>query len=268
MRACHVSHRRGTPDRHQDVRRICLLSATCLIISLGLIPWSHVYAEASHEAGPPSSLSGPPVIRLAGGLLTLSVRNVPLQEILDTIGRAGGIDISISGADGQIRVSHSFVGRPLAEGLAELLNGRNYLLLYKGRGAEKRLTKVILGTGSPSPGTSRTPASPLATADSPSEFREIASPEPPRPPRPDFEEPRPQTSSDPAESPGALNRSPSGPPPGLAAQPAGPAPVQPSSPFPYLNAVQQEHQARQSRERDQGALPPSASSPPASLENP
>jgi hypothetical protein len=261
MSSCHAPHQRGKPDRHQGVCRICLLSATCLIISLGLTPKSHVYAEASQEAGSP-------VIHLDGGLLTLSVRNVPLQEILDMIGRAGGIDISISGADGQIRVSHSFVGRPLAEGLAELLNGRNYLLLYKGRGAEKRLTKVILGAGSPSPSTSQTPASPPAAADSPSEFREIAAPEPPRPPRPDLEEQHPPSHSDPAGSPGSLNSSPSGPPPGVATQPSGPVPFQPSSPFPYLNAIQQQNQAKQSRERVQGSLPPSASSPPAPLENP
>lgn len=246
-------------------------AAICVIFMAGSV-WPatmHVtHAQSSHESPSPFQSGKPPLVSIDGGLLTISAHDASLQDILTEIGRAGGIEIEVHGMEGQNRVSQAFVARPLSDGLNELLNGRNYLLLYRGHGRDKRLTKVILGSGSVSSAVRPSQSSSPATTAYPPESRDIAVPEPPRSPRPDFEEQRPPTPVDPTAIPGPPSGNQPGPPPGVTTQPSGPIPFQPSSPFPYLNAIQQQNQAKQSRERVQGSLQPGASSPPATLENP
>jgi hypothetical protein len=169
-------------------------------------------------------------------------QNASLSEILTAIEQASGVEVEVQGEAGQARVSQSMTARPLADGLNELLNGRNYLLLYKGRGKDKRVSKVILSSvASPSTLTSASAAesSPLPSAEIPS------------PSKPDSDElrqgPIPDVTGPAGNAPGSPP-----PPAGVATQPEGAPPLKPSSPFPYLNAIQRQNEARQGTQRSAG----------------
>jgi hypothetical protein len=257
MAGHRLTPRRGTRAGLPGWRRTWLLLG--LLISgmwLASVPAAH--AQALHESASPSHADRSAIVRFEKGLLSVSAHNTSLLEILTEVGRASGVEIEVHGIEGQNRVSQSFIARPLAEGLNELLNGRNYLLLYAGRGKDKRLTKVILSSGPSSPAPDASPPPPSASYSP--ETRDTSSPEQPRAPRPDVEQPRPPVPSDQTGTPGSPPNATPGPSPGVAVQPSGTAPLQPRSPFPYLNAIQQQNQARQAREK--------AVAPVVPLENP
>ena len=193
-----------------------------------------------------------PLVQFENGILSVSAQNANLQDILTAIGRASGVEIELHGTEGHQRVSQTIVARPLADGLTELLNGRNYLLLYTGHGKDKRVSKVILSSGS-----SDQPSGPSApvTAYAPEPPHQPA-PEPPPASRPAVDEPRQPIGQDQPGTAGGPPSSPPAPSPAEAAQPTGVAPIQPSSPFPYLNAIQQQNQARQAQQKAASPVPP------------
>lgn len=220
MAGRRLTPRRGARAGLPGWRRTWLLLG--LLIS-GMWPASvpAAHAQALHESASPPHADRSAIVRFEKGLLSVSAHHTSLLEILTEVGRASGVEIEVHGIEGQNRVSQSFVARPLAEGLNELLNGRNYLLLYAGRGKDKRLTKVILSSGPSSPAPDAPP--PPVAGYSP-ETRDTSSPEPPRSPRPDFDAPRPPGPLDQPGAPGPPASAPSGTPPGIAAQPSGQLP--------------------------------------------
>lgn len=190
--------------------------------------------EPSAKADGPSGQLPALQVRFENGLLSVSAQNISLQDLLAAIGRASGIEVEVHGEEGQQRVSQSIVDRLLADALTELLNGRNYLLLYKWQGKDKRISKVILSA-------STSPSAPV-TAHSP-EPQSQQTPDLPRS-RTDADEPRQQIPQDQSGAGGSPPAPPPGPPAGVATQPTSVAPIQPASPFPYLNVIQRQQEAR------------------------
>ncbi len=234
-----------------------LLDSRCAIrialaCSIGLLP----APIAPAQSGPPAE-ERVPKITLDRGYLSVSAQNVPLQDVLMAIGEVGGFEIEWHGTDAQHRISVRLEARPLADGLNELLSGRNYLVLHKGRGRDKQITKVVVGLGAPGTSSGSTVAPPPVATNSAPDSRERESLEPP-PPRQDIDDRRPREGAD---LPGGTGLPPLIPPSTPSTNPsAATTPLQPSSPFPYLNAIQQQNQARQAREK--------AAASPAPSENP
>lgn len=226
---------------------LCLVPPAPLIVGSEPLPESPLRLQNE----------GTPRVTLDRGYLSVSARDVTLQDILTAIGRAGGFEIEWKGSEGRQRVSLSFDSRPLVDALNELLSGRNYLLLYKGRGRDKQVSKVVVGPGPASsslaPVGDPTPTVPAAASN----YREREVTES-SPPRVDPEERRQRDLMDQPSGSGLPQTGASSSP--MAGQPPATAPVQPSSPFPYLNAIQQQNQARQAREKA-GSTPVPPESP-------
>lgn len=72
-----------------------------------------------------------PVLRLAGGLLTVNVRDVSLVELLGDLSRQAGFSLAPCAACDQ-RVSLRFDRLPLDQGLALILRDQNFALRWKG----------------------------------------------------------------------------------------------------------------------------------------
>ena len=231
-------------DRTTTCRRLIppIILCLCLIPPAPLI----VGSESRPESPLPSQNERTPRVTFDRGYLSVSAHDATLQEILTAIGRAGGFEIEWKGSEGRQRVSLSFDSRPLVDALNELLSGRNYLLFYKGRGKDKQVSKVVIVPGSASssfvPVGEPAPTVP-GTASS---YREREVPES-SPPRSDPEERRQRELMDQPGGTGLPQTGASSTP--MVGQPPAMAPVQPSSPFPYLNAIQQQNQARQAREK-------------------
>lgn len=221
------------------------IALTCCI---GLFPATIVLAQSERPAEERIQK-----ITLDRGYLSVSAQNVPLQDVLTAIGQAGGFEIEWQGSEGQQRVSYSFEARPLTDGLNELLSGRNYLLLQKGRGRDRQITKIVVGLGATGTSSGSTAAPLPAGANTAPEYREREIPESP-PPRHDIDDRRPREGAD---QPGGTGLPPLMPPSTPSTNPpAATTPLLPSSPFPYLNAIEQQNRARQLQEK--ASAPPPA----------
>lgn len=167
-------------DRTATARRLI----PSILLCVYLIPPAPlvVGSDSLPESLSPSQSERTPRVTLDRGYLSVSAQHVPLQDVLTAIGQAGGFEIEWQGSEGQQCVSYSFEARPLADGLNELLSGRNYLLLYKGRGKDKQVSKVVIGPG---PATSShvpvgEPAPTVPTAASSYREREVPESSAPR----------------------------------------------------------------------------------------
>ena len=72
----------------------------------------------------------PPVVHLAGGLLSVNARDAKLVDVLDELSRQGGLGLAPCEACEQ-RVSLRFDRLPLSEGLALLLRDQNFALRWQ-----------------------------------------------------------------------------------------------------------------------------------------
>ena len=221
------------------------IALTCCI---GLFPATIVLAQSERPAEERIQK-----ITLDRGYLSVSAQNVPLQDVLTAIGEAGGFEIEWHGTDAQQRISARFEARPLTDGLNELLSGRNYLLLQKGRGRDRQITKIVVGLGATGTSSGSTVAPPPVAANTAPEYREREIPESP-PPRQELDDRRAREIPD---QPGGTGPPPLTPPSAPSSNSStATTPIQPSSPFPYLNAIQQQNRARQLQEK--ASAPPPA----------
>ena len=68
-------------------------------------------------------------VSVGGGVLTVDARNAPLAEVLQTIGQAAGIDVTLRG-DFSAPITASFAGVSLEEGFRRLAPGHSIALSY------------------------------------------------------------------------------------------------------------------------------------------
>lgn len=124
------------------LRTHCLRGLCCLCA--GLLVWPP--PVQAREPAPPR------VVRLAGGLLSVDVRDVRLVELLDELSRQAGFTVA-SCAPCEQRISLRFDSLPLDQGLALILRGQNFALMWQGTtGAAVLPQKLwLLPQGSASP---------------------------------------------------------------------------------------------------------------------
>lgn len=153
----------GEEDRTGDRRRRWFLLAA---IALGWSSWGQSGQGASsypdtvgteERQAADLSLEGssslPPVksedlnpqlVSTEGGRLSVSLQEARLLDVMDAIGRQGGIEIHLIGDAGEVRLTDSFVSLPLEEGLVRLLRGKNYGFVYSDAGSRRRISYVLV----------------------------------------------------------------------------------------------------------------------------
>jgi len=77
--------------------------------------------------------------------LTARITAVPLRQVLDEVGRLSGVHIRWTNAGGADPISMEFIALPLADALARLLAGQNFMLFYAAA-SEERLTQVWISS--------------------------------------------------------------------------------------------------------------------------
>jgi len=111
-----------------------------------------VQGQRPHQppAGPVLSRpvqAGQATVTVDGGMLSVSLREVGLREVMAAIARQAGLQVSFLGAVGQTTLTASFVGLPLEDGLRRLLRGLDYAFVYTGTGAARRVGQVFVMSG-------------------------------------------------------------------------------------------------------------------------
>lgn len=97
----------------------------------------------------PASENAPQVsIIVRHGILTVSLKNAPLKQVLTFIGQQGGIEIRLAGSGGHPLITDSFMDLPLEVGLRRLLEGVNHVIVYSAHGSERRIAQVFVMSGS------------------------------------------------------------------------------------------------------------------------
>ena len=104
-------------------------------------PQGNTLAPASEDAAQVS-------IIVRHGILTVSLKNAPLKQVLTFIGQQGGIEIRLAGSGGHPLITDSFMDLPLEVGLRRLLEGVNHVLVYSAHGSEQRIAQVFVMSGS------------------------------------------------------------------------------------------------------------------------
>lgn len=78
--------------------------------------------------------------------LTARITAVPLRQVLDEVGRLSGVHIRWTNAGGAEPISMEFTALPLADALARLLAGQNFMVFYRSVTGEERLTQVWISS--------------------------------------------------------------------------------------------------------------------------
>jgi len=134
----------------RDLRPAIILTAVLLA---GLPDTSALSAQApAPEASAPSQS-----VTVDRGLLTVDVRDMPLDEVLRTISDRSGVNITVH-SGGATKVTQTFSGLGLDEGIRRLAPAYNVVLVYgsaepEGRPGATRLVEVHVYETSKSPVT-------------------------------------------------------------------------------------------------------------------
>lgn len=140
------------------------LRLTGLII---IILINAIFLSDSARAAGPEKASGPPSIKLEKGILSVSLRDAQLKDVLEEISRQGGIKIEMEKPVDH-KITMEFKDLPLEKGLKKLLEGADYYMVFSsgttGRPYAIKKVKVIPHSNGPQAGDSKiTKPSPLAT---------------------------------------------------------------------------------------------------------
>ena len=134
----------------RDLRPAIILTAVLLA---GLPDTSALSAQApAPEASAPSQS-----VTVDRGVLTVDVRDMPLDEVLRTISERSGVNITVH-SGGATKVTQTFSGLGLDEGIRRLAPAYNVVLVYgsaepEGRPGATRLVEVHVYETSKSPVT-------------------------------------------------------------------------------------------------------------------
>ena len=130
------------------ISRIALLASGLL---LGGMPGEGAAVEPSRPQPPPGRTAtvnpttpGSSGVIVAGGKLSVSLREARFQDVMEAIGEQSGIEISIVGEVGQTTLTESFSGLPLEEGLISLLRDKNFAFAYSDVEGERQVTRVVV----------------------------------------------------------------------------------------------------------------------------
>lgn len=98
-----------------------------MVLAAMVLGWSSpgAAADPGKAAAPPA----PPVIRFENGRLTVDVRDADLAGVLQQIAASAGFQLVTTGPLG--RVSAAFRGLPLEDGLRQLVQDHELMLLYQ-----------------------------------------------------------------------------------------------------------------------------------------
>jgi len=136
----------------RDLRPAIFLTAVLLA---GLADTSALSGEGAQTSAPPASPSqGVTVDR---GTVTVDVRDVPLDDVLRTLSEQSGVNITVH-SGGAAKVTQTFSGLSLDEGIRRLAPAYNVVLIYGSAPAEgpsgaTRLVEVHVYETSKSPVT-------------------------------------------------------------------------------------------------------------------
>lgn len=108
------------------------------------------FAPSAGVAEPTAAASGSVQVEFRDGLLTLDVRDAPLDDVLRTIGKKAGFEVVIK-VDLSTPVSRSFAAMPLDQGIRRLIGETSFVMAYGGSGDAVRLT--LLSPGASDGGT-------------------------------------------------------------------------------------------------------------------
>ena len=141
-----VSH--GMRGNVLGVSRIALLASGLL---LGGMPDEGAAVEPSRPQPTPGRTAtvlpttpGSSDVIVAGGKLSVSLREARFQDVMEAIGEQSGIEISIVGEVGQTTLTESFSGLSLEEGLISLLRDKNFAFAYSDVEGERQITRVVV----------------------------------------------------------------------------------------------------------------------------
>ena len=119
--------------------------------------------SAAPDNAPIEAKSPPrPHVKVDGGFLSVDVRAAPLSDVLRAISEQTAIAISLHGR-GEERITQSFAGIGLDEGIQRLARGYNVVFVYalpSGPSSRDRLVEVrVYEASTPVPADASTPAS-------------------------------------------------------------------------------------------------------------
>lgn len=106
-------------------------------------------ADLGQESAPAAPISPVPLVVVEEGKLTVDVHHAELESVLREIATRAAFDLRTSGKLG--RVTATFAGVSLEEGLRRLAPGRELMLVYRGSvgRADQALVEVRVFAGSP-----------------------------------------------------------------------------------------------------------------------
>ena len=100
-----------------------------------------------HDSAPATSSgsqSSAATVAVADGKLSVMLVDAPLRDVMARIARQSGVTIRVAGADHPVKLTDSFVGLPLEDGLRRLLRGGSHVFVYSDSGPNPRLEQVIV----------------------------------------------------------------------------------------------------------------------------
>jgi hypothetical protein len=108
-----------------------------LFLPLPVEPQDVLPEGVSDQAGSQKGLS----FQLKEGLLSVNIREVPLNEALKAIAEKAGIEVVLF-EPAEEKISLEFTGLPVDKGLKRILKGRGYLFLYGRRDSPLKTVEV------------------------------------------------------------------------------------------------------------------------------
>jgi hypothetical protein len=99
--------------------------ALALLLSLGAVGTSMSGPVSETETNASTVLD----VSVSGGELTVDVRNAPLGQVFQTIGRRAGLEVTLRG-DLSARITQSFAGVSLEDGIRRLARGHSIAVTY------------------------------------------------------------------------------------------------------------------------------------------
>jgi hypothetical protein len=103
-------------------------------------------APAGHAAGPADAREdggrSPLAVQVEEGLLSVDVHDTPLGEVLEAIAEQAALTIEVHGGGGT-RVTESFAGVRLDEGLRRLTRGHDVILIYGGTPRDANEARLV-----------------------------------------------------------------------------------------------------------------------------
>lgn len=109
------------------------------LVSLLLAGFAAATESAARDQTPANESPAPPLrVYVEGGLLSVDARDAPLADVLRAVGEQTGIQVTIH-SGGATRVTESFAGVGVDEGIQRLAGGYDVVLIYAaGRNGARR----------------------------------------------------------------------------------------------------------------------------------